>query len=82
MMHLSTGSTAKPANDPIDVTWYVNMWYNEVKDFDSTTVGEFTSNKPPHNGTIGHYTQLVWAGAEKIGCGFIEYQNGAWYKRV
>lgn len=26
------------------------------------------------NMKIGHYTQLVWAATEKIGCGYIKYK--------
>jgi len=75
----SSGSTADPADDPVDVARYVNMWYNEVKDFDSSTVNKFKSKG--HNGVVGHYTQAVWAKTERVGCGFIQYESGQWFKR-
>ena len=36
-------------------------WYEEIKDYDY--------NNPVFSGTTGHFTQLVWKGSQKIGCG-------------
>ena len=33
-------------------------------------------------GTTGHFTQVIWAETYKVGCGFIIYQEGKWYKRL
>ncbi|KAI8332607.1 CAP domain-containing protein [Chlamydoabsidia padenii] len=37
-------------------------WYNEVKDYDYSN--------PGFSGSTGHFTQVVWKGTTKIGCGF------------
>ncbi|CAO3582619.1 unnamed protein product [Absidia cylindrospora] len=40
----------------------VKGWYDEVKDYDYSN--------PGFSGTTGHFTQVVWKGTTKIGCGF------------
>ncbi|XP_048747933.2 glioma pathogenesis-related protein 1-like [Ostrea edulis] len=40
---------------------FVEMWYNEVKDYD------FETNTC--SAECGHYTQVVWATTEYLGCG-------------
>lgn len=37
------------------------MWYNEIKDYDF--------RKPQFQSKIGHFSQVVWKGSEKIGIG-------------
>ena len=39
----------------------VDMWYEEVEDYDF--------NNPGWKSGIGHFTQVVWKGSEKLGCG-------------
>lgn len=41
-------------------TSMVDMWYNEVKDY---KYGDGFSMK------TGHFTQVVWVGSRRIGCG-------------
>ncbi|XP_044593958.1 venom allergen 3 homolog [Cotesia glomerata] len=48
----------------------VQMWYDEVKDFDSRQVSAFKWQSMPQ---IGHYTQLVWGETTTVGCGLIRY---------
>ena len=48
-------------------------WYDEVKDFPAANVAAFSSNGA--TGVIGHYTQVVWAESQKIGCGVIYYKD-------
>ena len=69
-------------NIEIDFGVPVQAWYDEVKDFDPSKYNGFTSNKPPHNGVIGHYTQVVWAKTKKVGCGFIQYDDNGLYTEV
>ena len=33
-------------------------------------------------GDVGHYTQIAWADTNKVGCGFIMYEKGSWFKKV
>lgn len=46
-------------------------WYDEVTDpgFDSQTINPYAFN----SGT-GHYTQVVWAKTEELGCGMVYYK--------
>ncbi|MDZ8239605.1 MAG: CAP family protein [Nostoc sp. ChiQUE01a] len=39
----------------------VQDWYSEIKDYDY--------NNPVFSGTTGHFTQVVWKGSTKVGCG-------------
>jgi len=65
------GGPMRNAEFPKMVQW----WYDEVKDFNASTVGAFDSNPSIHTGQIGHYTQLVWAKTKKVGCGAIQFQK-------
>ncbi|CAO3587763.1 unnamed protein product [Absidia cylindrospora] len=42
----------------------VSAWYDEVKMYDYSN--------PGFAGSTGHFTQVVWVGTTKIGCGFTE----------
>lgn len=39
----------------------VQDWYSEIKDYDY--------NKPVFSSATGHFTQVVWKGSTKVGCG-------------
>merc|ERR1711971_120637 len=54
-------------------------WYDEVTDpgFDSQTINPYTSNP----GT-GHYTQVVWADTEELGCGMVYYQGDSFFETL
>ncbi|WP_244918176.1 CAP family protein [Nostoc linckia] len=39
----------------------VDEWYSEIKDYDY--------NNPVFSGATGHFTQVVWKGSTKVGCG-------------
>ncbi|KAI8067108.1 CAP domain-containing protein [Gongronella butleri] len=45
-----------------DWTSVVNAWYDEVKDY--------SYSNPGFSMATGHFTQVVWKGSTKIGCGF------------
>jgi len=50
----------------------VQDWYDEVIMFSSTNIKPYRGS----SGT-GHYTQLVWAETDRIGCGSVYYRSGA-----
>jgi len=54
----------------------VRSWYNEVKKpgFDSSHVSPFVWDKG-----AGHYTQVVWAETDMVGCGLRYYKDGGWF---
>ena len=45
----------------------VDMWASEKKSYAYGAVGEACTSHD--GGTVGHYTQLVWAESQKMGCG-------------
>ncbi|XP_019866641.1 ancylostoma secreted protein [Aethina tumida] len=49
----------------------INSWFDEHK------VYKFGS---PFSSNTGHYTQLVWADTNKVGCGFAYYMKDGGYK--
>uniref|UniRef100_A0A646QDH2 Cysteine-rich venom protein n=1 Tax=Hemiscolopendra marginata TaxID=943146 RepID=A0A646QDH2_9MYRI len=53
--------------DPIPRS--VSAWYGEVKDVNPAIVKSFASSGGP---MIGHYTQMVWAETEALGCGYVK----------
>jgi len=57
----------------------VDSWYNEVKDpgFNSGNIDPFVFS----SGT-GHYTQVVWADTEELGCGMVYYDDNGWFARL
>ena len=49
-------------------------WYQEVKDFTSSSIEPFQFSS-----ATGHYTQLVWAESDRVGCGATSYTEGQWF---
>ena len=64
-------------NSQNDFDWQlstkIQSWYDEVKDFPRGNVKAFSSNGA--TGVIGHYTQVVWAETQKVGCGVMYYKD-------
>ena len=63
--------------------------YDEVQDFPARNIQPFDMDKgvpwdykEDKHKKVGHYTQMVWAETYKIGCGFIMYNKGEWYKKI
>lgn len=55
------------------------MWYDEVKDLNPEEIDYFTGNSP--NGITGHYTQMVWAKTDRLGCGYRqENKENDWFQ--
>ncbi|XP_076630607.1 venom allergen 3-like [Colletes latitarsis] len=67
-----TMTTGTPNTKPSDI---IMMWYNEVEKMDRNLVNKLTNIQD-----VGHYTQLVWANSNKIGCGKVVYKEGGWTK--
>ncbi|XP_029197814.2 titin-like isoform X4 [Acropora millepora] len=55
-------------NTPLSARGAIDMWYDEVQDYDFESPG-FTSD-------TGHFTQLVWAGSEEFGMGMTVTRDG------
>ena len=55
------------------VTNGVVSWYEEVEDpgYNSNDIDPFQDPRG-----AGHYTQVVWAESEEVGCGFTYYRVG------
>ena len=49
-------------------------WYGGVRDFNSDNIEPFKFSS-----STGHYTQVVWAESDKVGCGVTTYKDGAWF---
>jgi len=47
----------------------VQTWYNEVSVFNSASIDTFSSSP------AGHYTQIVWAETDRLGCGTVYYKD-------
>ncbi|KAJ8674849.1 hypothetical protein QAD02_010635 [Eretmocerus hayati] len=54
----------------------VDMWYDEVKDYNSKDVGSFNGLYASNGEQIGDYTQFVWAKTTRIGCGARKFAKG------
>ncbi|WP_139325022.1 CAP domain-containing protein [[Limnothrix rosea] IAM M-220] len=48
----------------------VNLWGNEVADYD------YQTNRCAPGKMCGHYTQLVWEETTEVGCGMVRKDNG------
>jgi len=60
-------------------SYAVDSWYNEVADpgFTNTDIKPFKFSYG-----AGHYTQVVWAETDEIGCGQVYYKDGSWFKSL
>jgi len=60
-------------------TGAADAWYDEVTNpgFDSQSINPFVFSYG-----AGHYTQVVWADTEELGCGMVHYTESPWYKTL
>lgn len=75
--NLASKSTTGNSFPP--VVELVQLWENEVSDFDSKNIKSL-----PASGIskTGHYTQMVWAKSNKLGCGSIKNHKDGWNNHV
>merc|ERR1719308_125855 len=58
----------------------VQSWYDEVTDpgFDAANINPFV-----YGDGYGHYTAVVWADTDRVGCGRVYYEDtDGWYKHL
>ncbi|CAG5128025.1 unnamed protein product [Candidula unifasciata] len=53
----------------------INAWYAEHNTYDP----RFGTDTSAINERVGHYTQLVWASSNKVGCGFSQCDRKKYY---
>ena len=53
----------------VNLNGAINLWFNEYVDYD------FETNRCANGKVCGHYTQLVWASSNKIGCAITQCSN-------
>ncbi|XP_034946938.1 venom allergen 5-like [Chelonus insularis] len=59
---------------PNNMTSLIMQWYEEVNDLDKKHVKSMGDNPSLH------YTQMIWADSEYVGCGLIKFKkNNRWY---
>lgn len=61
-----------------DVPGMFNQWTDEASNFDSSRINDMPNQSKPK---IFHYTQLVWADTQYVGCGLVKYRDPSndWY---
>jgi len=60
----------------IDFEAAADKWFSENVDYPSSAVSSFSSAAST-GGAVGHYTQMVWATTNKLGCGFVMWEDPA-----
>lgn len=55
--------------------YMIDMWYNEIQSYDYNDITGIY-----HDGTeVGHFTQLVWAASQEVGCAAVQCPNDGTY---
>jgi hypothetical protein len=67
-------STRKQNVGTFDYTAGIQLFYDEIKLF-KESVDKYTFNM-----NTGHFTQVIWAETNAIGCGYSQYLEGGWHK--
>ncbi|XP_046655340.1 uncharacterized protein LOC124348961 isoform X2 [Daphnia pulicaria] len=57
---------------PLPINWktQVTRWYEEVQEFPNTSARKFEFSV-----VTGHYSQIIWADTNRVGCGFTSYRD-------
>nr|CAH0104826.1 unnamed protein product [Daphnia galeata] len=57
---------------PLPINWkkQVTRWYEEVVEFPNTSARKFEFSV-----VTGHYSQMIWADTNRVGCGFTSYRD-------
>ncbi|BFZ19714.1 hypothetical protein BsWGS_22753 [Bradybaena similaris] len=68
----SVGENLYAGTGNFDPASVVQVWYDEVKDYD------YATNKCKTGAMCGHYTQVVWVNSSAVGCGgrYCEHLGG------
>lgn len=61
------------------VNWKAAMdgWFNEIDIFPVSSVTRYNFSKE-----TGHYSQMVWADTDRIGCGVTQFPSDGWIARL
>lgn len=62
---------------PTNWTVALTAYYDEVSIFSRKWVDKFKFSPG-----IGHYSALMWAHTNKVGCGATEFREGKWYSKL
>ncbi|KYM98374.1 Venom allergen 3 [Cyphomyrmex costatus] len=62
--------TSYSGKNTATVVSMVDMWYNEVNDFNNTEVEKYRFDTK-----TGHYTQIIWANSLGLGCAQMQYKK-------
>ncbi|KAF6209045.1 hypothetical protein GE061_014788 [Apolygus lucorum] len=65
-------SAQNNVNNP-NIEYMINAWFNEVYKYGYT--GGF-------NHATGHYSQMIWASSNKVGCGLTSYSSSKMYNTL
>lgn len=62
-----------------NVDWQkaINSWYDEISQFPTSSVARYRFSHQ-----TGHYSQLVWASTDRIGCGVTQFRKGRFDARL
>merc|ERR1712039_183286 len=67
--NIAKGSVSFQLTNATDFTPSVQSWYDEIQDAGPYKTGGTFKGFDECSGVCRHYTQVVWAAADKIGCG-------------
>ncbi|GLV33944.1 uncharacterized protein CBL_11172 [Carabus blaptoides fortunei] len=54
---------------------FIQSWYDEVADYNPANIQYFRGTPG-----LGHYTEMVWAEIQYVGCAGSLYTDGGWYR--
>uniref|UniRef100_A0A0N8B0Y2 Venom allergen n=1 Tax=Daphnia magna TaxID=35525 RepID=A0A0N8B0Y2_9CRUS len=62
---------------PLPTNWkkQVTRWYEEVEEFPNTSARKFEFSV-----ITGHYSQIIWADTNRVGCGFTSFRDNGTFE--